>query len=256
LGVLKKLRFEADLKTLKYGKYKRKRSLPTQAKSLQNFVMLGFFALVPPSRQRVIRELELGRTLKYGIFEHGRFTPFEKMANPSEAKYYIHLQPEDYKTGDSYGEWLGEFPNVEFPDGSKFYDYLNRWFFQGYQDANGEWHGMRELIAAQEEKTIFVKEKLGKAHDANSMKEYIKNIFTRWTGVPITPHDLRHIYRSYIDYPTTCATTEERESAAFWMRHSKQMAEDGYSHLECEQKLWAGAQMIDRLNQQLLNARE
>ncbi len=256
LGVLEKLRFEAEVKTVKSGKYKSKRSLPAQAKSLQDFVLLGFFVLIPPSRQRVLRELELGRTLKYGIFEHGRFTPFEKMTNPTEAKYYVHLQPEDYKTGDSYGEWLGEFPNAEFPDSSKFYDYLNRWLFQGYQDANGEWHGMRELIAAQEEKTIFVKEQVGKAHDVNSMKGQIKNIFTRWTGVPLTPHDLRHIYRTYIDYPTTGATTEERESAAFWMRHSKQMAEDGYSHLECEQKLWAGAQMIERLNQQLLSGKK
>lgn len=256
LIVLKKLRFEADLKTRKSGKYKSKRSLPAQAKSLQNFVLLGFFVLVPPSRQRVIRELELGRTLKYGIFEHGRFTPFEKMANPSEAKYYIHLQSEDYKTGDSYGEWLGEFPNAEFPDGSKFYDYLNRWLFQGYQDANSEWHGMRELIAAQEEKTIFVKEQRGKAHDVDSMSTQIRSIFTRWTGVPLTPHDLRHLYRTYIDCPATGAAPEERESAAFWMRHSKQMAEDGYSHLECEQKLWAGAQMIERLNQQLLNGKK
>jgi hypothetical protein len=156
--VLEKIRFEANLKTHKDGKYQRKRSLLTQAKSLQRFVLLGLFALVPPSRQRVIRELELGRTLKYGIFEHGRFIPFEKMANPSEAKYYVHLQPEDYKTGDSYGEWLGEFPNTEFPDGSKFYDYLNRWLFQCYQDANSEWHGMRELIAAPGVKTVFVRD--------------------------------------------------------------------------------------------------
>lgn len=178
------------------------------------------------------------------------------MANPSEAKYYIHLQEEDYKTGETYGEWLGEFPNTEFPDGSKFYDYLNRWLFQGYQDVNGEWHGMRELIAAQEEKTIFVKERLGKAHDATSMCVRIRNIFIRWTRVPIAPHDLRHLYRTYIDDPATGATTEERESAAFWMRHSKQTAEDGYSHLECEQKLWAGAQMADRLNQQLLKGKK
>ncbi len=252
LEVLEKLRFEANLETYKRGKRQNKRLLSTQAKSLQDFVLLGFFALVPPSRQRVIRELELGRTLKYGIFEHGRFTPFEKMANPTEAKYYVHLLPEDYKTGDSYGEWLGEFPNTEFPDGSKFYDYLNRWLFQGYQEANGEWHGMRELIAAQEEKTIFVRELVGKAHEIKSMSEQIRNIFIRWTGVPIAPHDLRHIYRSYIDRPTTGATTEERESAAFWMRHSKQMAEETYSHLECEEKLWAGAQLSARINQSLI----
>jgi hypothetical protein len=254
LGVLEKLRFEAELKVAKQGKYKIKRSLLAQAKSWQIFVLLGFFILVPPSRQRVIRELELGRTLKYGTFEHGRFTPVEKMTNPSEAKYYIHLQPEDYKTGDTYGVWLGEFPNTEFPDGSKFYDYLNRWLFQGYQDANGEWHGMRELIAAQEEKTIFVREQVGKAHDEKTMGRHIRNIFTRWAGVAITPQDLRHLYRTYIDDPATGATKQERESAAYWMRHSSQIAKIIYSHLNNEQKLRAGAQMSERLNQQLLGS--
>jgi hypothetical protein len=211
LDVINKLRFEADLENRKDRDYRIKRRLSSRAKSLQNFVLLGFFVLIPPSRQRVIRELELGRTLKYGTFSNGRFTPFEKMANPSEAKYYIHLQPEDYKTGNIYGEWLGEFPNTEFPDGSKFYDYLNRWLFRGYQDKNGDWHGMREVIAAPSEKTVLVRENLGKSYDKNSMCLKIKSIFTRWAGVSISPQDLRHLYRTYIDDPATGATAERRK---------------------------------------------
>ncbi len=253
LEVLEKLRFEADLATRARESLRIQRSLSARAKSLQDFVLLGFFVLVPPSRQRVIRELELGRTLKYGIFENGRFTSAEKMANPSEAKYYIDLQPSDYKTGDTYGVWQSAFPNTEFPDGSKFYDYLNRWLFRGYQDENGQWHGMREVIAAPGEKTVFVKQNVGVSHDAKSMYLKIRNIFTRWTGVAITPQDLRHLYRTYIDDPATGATPEEKESAAYWMRHSSQMAKKTYSHLDNEQKLRAGAQMSERLNRQLLN---
>jgi hypothetical protein len=218
---------------------------------LQNFLLLGFFVLVPPPRQRVIRELEMGRTLKYGIFENGRFTSFEKMPNPNEAKYHIHLLPEDYKTGDVYGEWLGEFPNTEFFDGRKFYDYLSRWFFQGYQDENSNWLGMRELIATPGEKTVFVGDRIGTSHDSGSLHQKIRTIFTRWTGVPISPHDLRHLYRTHIDDPVTGATSEERESAAYWMRHSSQMAQKTYSHLSNEQKLRAGGQMAERLNQPL-----
>ncbi len=254
LEVLNKLRFEAELETVKDGTYRRKRPLSARAKSLQDFVMLGFFVLVPPPRQRVIRELELGRTLKYGDFKNGRFTSFEKMANSGEAKYYIHLQPEDYKTGDTYGEWLGEFPNTKFPDGSKFYDYLNRWLFQGYQNESGEWHGMRELIAAPGEKTVFVRQNTGKSCDRETVCQKITSIFTRWTGVPISPHDLRHLYRTYIEEPATGATTEEKESAAFWMRHSSEEAKRTYAHLDCEQKLRVGAEMAKRLNQQLLNS--
>jgi hypothetical protein len=256
LEVLENIRFEANLETIKDGKSQKKRPLSAQAKSLQKFLLLGLFVLVPPSRQRVIRELELGRTLKYGIFEHGRFTSFEKMTNPSEAKYYVHLQPEDYKTGNSYGEWLGEFPNTEFPDGSKFYDYLNRWLFQGYQDANGEWHGMRELIATPGVKTVFVGDITGRSYTTAEITSKIRSIFTRWTGVPIAPHDLRHLYRTYIDDPATGATAEEKESAAYWMRHSSQMAAKTYSHLNNEQKLRAGSQMAERLNQHLLKVKK
>jgi hypothetical protein len=256
LGVVNKVQYEANLTTVKNSGYRSKRTLSAQAKSLQDFVLLGFFVLIPPSRQRVIRELELGRTLKYGIFSDGNFTPFdEKMANPSEAKYYIHLQPEDYKTGDIYGEWIGEFPNTEFPDGSRFYDYLNRWL-RNDQDENGDWHGMREVIAAPGEKTVFVGELRGKSYSARHMCAKIKILFNRWTGVPISPQDLRHLYRTYIDDPATGATEEEKKSAAFWMRHSTQMANKVYSHLNCEQKLQMGAQMSKRLNQQLLNGRK
>jgi hypothetical protein len=255
LEVLKKLRFEAELEKTKKATCNsgEKRSLSARAKSLQDFILLGFFVLIPPPRQRVIRELELGRTLKYGIFENGRFASFEKMANPSEAKYYIHLQPEDYKTGDCYGEWLGEFPNTEFPDGGKFYDYLNKWLFRGYQDEAGEWHGMREVIATSGEKTVFLRGTKGDSFSADDVRSKIKCIFIRWTGVPIAPQDLRHLYRTYIDDPATGATEAEKESAAFWMRHSSQMAKKVYSHLNCEQKLQLGAQMSERLNQRLLN---
>jgi len=254
INILEKMKFEADLETIKCNGAKKrpKRLLLSTAKSLQKFVLLGFFILVPPPRQRVVRELELGRTLKYGLFKNGRFIPVDAMINPSEARYYIHLQPQDYKTGDTYGEWLGEFPNVEFDDGSKFYDYVNRWLFQGYQDKGGEWHGMRDLVAAAGEKTVVVGSTLGRSYKQTSMGNLIRRIFIRWTGVPVNPQELRHLYRTYIDDPATGASEAEKESAAFWMRHSSQMAKKVYSHLNCEQKLQMGAQMSERLNRQLL----
>jgi hypothetical protein len=177
------------------------------------------------------------------------------MTNPGEAKYYIDLQAEDYKTGKTYKEWRCDFPNTEFPDGSKFYDYLNRWLFCGYQDESGEWHGMREVLASAGERTVFVTRKAGRALTKASMYQKITRIFSRWTGVPVSPHDLRHIYRSYIDDPATGATSEEQKSAAYWMRHSSEMAKK-YSHLDNEKKLQAGTQMAERLNRQLLNGKK
>jgi hypothetical protein len=260
LQVLEKLRFEADLTTWNNGirnngrlKFHRRPIVPI-AKALQKFVLVGMFVLTPPPRQRVVRELELGRTLKYGLFVDGQFIPAEKMSNPSKAKYYIHLQPEDYKTGDTYGEWLGEFPNVRFSNGKSFYDYLNRWLFCGYQDDAGNWHGMRELLVKEDTNTVFVKDVAGDSYDEQSMGHRIKAIFRRFTGVPVTPHDLRHIFRTYIEDPCTKATAEEKESAAFWMRHSDKTARKTYAHLDCDKKLRLGTALCNRINQQFLNS--
>jgi integrase len=114
---------------------------------------------------------------------------------------------------------------------------------------------MRELIAAPGVKTVFVND-AGDSYTTSEITGKIKTIFIRWTGVPITPHDLRHLYRTYIDDPATGATAEEKESAAYWMRHSSQMAAKTYSHLNNEQKLRAGSQMAERLNQEFLESQE
>jgi hypothetical protein len=257
LQAFEKLRFEAGLTKIQCRKEKytftKNRRMSAIAKSLQDCVLLGMYILVPPPRQRVIRELELGRTLKYGLFINENFTPAEKLPNPDEAKYYIHLQPQDYKTGDTYGEWLGEFPNTQFSDGTCFYDYLGRWLFKGYQDDNGNWHGMRSILAREDTKTVFVAERTGESYPQQRMTVKIKNLFYRWTGVPLSPHDLRHIYRSYIENPDTGATHGEKESAAFWMRHSDKMAKKVYAHLDCKDKLVLGANLSQRINEQFFN---
>ncbi len=253
LQVFEKLRFEADLTTIQAGRnYRKARRTSAIAKNIQDCVLLGMFVLVPPPRQRVVRELEFGRTLKYGFFKNGNFTPAEELLNPDEAKYYIDLQPEDYKTGNIYGRWTAPFPNVRFHDGKCFYDYLNLWLFQGYQDEDGNWHGMRSILAKEDTKTVFVAELTGEPYPESRMSRKIKNFFVRWTKVPLSPHDLRHIYRTHIEDPKTGATEEEKESAAFWMRHSAQMAKKVYSHLDCEQKLHLGTLLCSRINQQFL----
>ena len=101
-------------------------------------------------------------------------------------------------------------------------------------------------------KTVFVRGVSGKLHDKSTMAAKISSIFRRWTGIAITPHDLRHCYRTYIDDPAIGATAQEKESAAYWMRHSSEMAAKTYSHLNNEQKLCAGAEMTERINRQLL----
>lgn len=58
--------------------YRNKRSESAIAKDLQTFLLVLFFVAVPPGRTQGVQALELGKTLKQGIFESGQFIPVER----------------------------------------------------------------------------------------------------------------------------------------------------------------------------------
>ena len=207
---------------------------------LRNFLILGFFTLVPPARQRVIRELQLGKTLKYGKYINSIFVSYEELENKSEAKFYIHLQPEDYKTGHTYGEWLGEFPNFKFSDETYFYDYLNLWI-----------NKYREIMLEgnKDHGYLFMGRRNKKPLDADNLGSIIKHIFLSKINLAITPHKLRTIYRTHL--ADIGADQQTLESSAFWMRHSPEMARDTYTKQTLENKLAPGMKAIAKINQEL-----
>ncbi len=98
------LRREADTTT--YVNYKE-RPLNTIANDIQNFLFLAFLTVVPPDRTRTLQELRIGETIKHGLFINNRFIPSSELL-PDQAKYYIHLQPGEYKTSKTFGEWVAE----------------------------------------------------------------------------------------------------------------------------------------------------
>jgi hypothetical protein len=135
IRVREDLRKEADMEHTVYihsktGRpIKRPRALSGIARSMQRFLILAFFTVVPPDRQRTFRELRIGETFKHGLFKGKRFIPADKLP-PEQARFYIHLKNGDYKTSKAYGEFIGELPNEVFPDGKTFYQYLDRWLYQ------------------------------------------------------------------------------------------------------------------------------
>ena len=253
LMVLEKLRYEANMTysdSLVNGEHKKKkRPIKAIANSMMRFLLLAMFVIVPPDRQRTFRELQLGETLKHGTFKGGMFIPRKKMLNPDEAKFYIHLLPEQYKTGDSYGEWVGELPNTKFTDKSTFYQYLERWLYSGYQE-NGEVKGLREALKPENHNYVFFGKYTKEPLSIEALTAKIKNVFERHTGVPVPPHTLRTIFRSYIKEKG--ASPQELESVAFWMKHSLRTADNTYTFLECSTKLRTGAALADRINSEIL----
>ncbi|HEY9830610.1 MAG TPA: hypothetical protein V6D26_08525 [Stenomitos sp.] len=254
--VFEKLRTESHVTHTYFENGKRKQKDPRSQKAiagtLQRFLILSFLVLIPPDRQRTIRELELGKTLKHGFFLGDAFTSVEKMDDPSQARFYICFTENDYKTGKIYKDWKGELPNHKFTDGKTWYQYLERWLYKEPKSTPRvqEWtYGMRNFLEPSHNK-VFSGRINKKAISREGFASLVKTIFNRFTLVPVTPHTLRHVYNTFIR--DIGATDAEKESTANWMHQSKEVADRRYSHQKQAQKLRPGMDLITKINQSFL----
>lgn len=263
LMVLERLRCEAimarsDKKNAqcRSGYRKIKRSELAIANSFMRFLLVSMFVLVPPDRQQTYRELRLGETLKHGIYKENFFTPKNKMSNPDSAEYYIHLLPEDYKTGKFYGEWIGKLPNTQFKDGTTFYQYLDLWLY-GARNNNPlkeklelkDNKPLREALNPKGHNYVFLGRNKGMPLNENTLDSLIKHIFERMASVPVCPHTLRNMFRTYID--EIGISDQESKSVAFWMKHDLRTAHQ-YSRQQCRSKLKPGEELTKKINNQIL----
>ncbi|MBL1210584.1 hypothetical protein [Geminocystis sp. GBBB08] len=182
-----------------------------KAKSLQKFLMLMLVTVYPPERQRTLRELTFAKTLKFGtVDELGFFkelNPFEYQNNGG--MYFIFLNPEDHKNGNEY--YQDALFNREFEDGTCVYDYLNLW-----------WGTYRQYLVKGDTNTFFVRQNKGDQHNCSSVWGMFTSFFYRKARVKVNPHQLRHIFATYIN---ECEDAGEnvKASAAYRMRHSVTM---------------------------------
>lgn len=223
----------------KRGRTKRtKRPKDAIASDLMKFLMLCFLTIIPPDRIRTVAELSIGRTLKHGLKIDEGFISYDKLKDKSVAKYYIHLKPEDYKTGKTHGEFWGILPNPVFKNNLTFYDYLDKWIYKGWREL---------LLKHLDHDYIFVSKQ--KSIPICKMKTRINNIFCKLfmskTGIPLYPHTLRHIFCTYIDQIDI--SPKERESIAFWMHHTPGMAKKAYTMTKLKQKLAPGLELMNKI---------
>lgn len=207
-----------------------------KALHLQDFLAIAFFVVMPPDRQRTFRELTFGETLKYGIRDPkcNTFISHYKLDSTQEPKYYIHLKPHQYKTGNTYGTYWHEIPNVKYKDGKKFYDYLNQWLFEGYRDELATFSG--------ETNAVFIASTTGIAYrddnsvwSANRYGSFIKHIFSRKTKFPLNPHALRDIYVTHINNLGLDQT--QRKAIAYMMHHDIDTADKIYNKQTIDEKI-------------------
>jgi len=229
LEVVESYRLDYEQKTMlcsgkNNGYIERKRPTRDVAIRLQRFLILAFFTVIPPRRLRVIAELELGRTLKYGVKDKaGNIQELDPKKN-KEGKYYLTLQPQDYKTGATYGYFECEIPNKKYKNGVKFYDYINEWILT-----------YREELAIKTTKTFFVKQTSGEDVTAKAVGSYVAKRFKVKTGIELNAHQLRNIFITYTR--NNGATDEEKEAIAYAMGHDVTVADKVYNNQTREERL-------------------
>ena len=217
IEVLEKARFEATLEVKHYQRSNRFRrgrpkidKVPRMdtgiARSFQRFIIIALMVSCPPRRAKEYYEAEIGKTLLKGGFQDGLFVSVEKMKNPNHAQYY--LWPEDYKTMKTYGEVAIPLTNITFPDGTRFYDYLEMWI--------NKWR--KVLVKEQKHSFLFLQDKNGKLLNSSSFGKKVKHIFWRFAEIPMSPHKLRHSFETFSQ--EVGLSEAEKQGSVLAMGHS------------------------------------
>jgi len=193
------------------------------ANNLQRFLFLALMMVLPPTRSRNYYQLEIGRTFIYGRRAGEDIIPVEKMSSPQDARWYIDLTRDDYKTGKIYGTWNAEVPNFKFPNGKTLYSYIERWLTWG-----------REVDQKVEHSFFFRGVTSYKPLNANDWHQRIVNIFEERIGIPVTPKELRKMYVTFLK--DSGASEAELEGAAWMMQHSRLMQSKIYDQQDKEKK--------------------
>jgi hypothetical protein len=146
-----------------------------------------------------------------------RFVPKEKMSDPDDAKWYIHLKQEDYKTGKIYGEyWSLPILNIIFKDGNTLYKYIDEWINE-----------YREIEKKCNHNYFFRGIYTYNALESKEWSLRIKAIFKSYTGIAVSPNSLRHMHVTH--ERRIGATPEELKASAYARHHSLEMAEKVYN---------------------------
>lgn len=233
-----KKRIDNDFNYLTRGNGKIERNKRPQkavARDTQRFLAFGLLVVVPPLRCRTLAELEFSRTLKCGLKDNTGFQPCSLLADPTLSRYYYDLKPDDYKTGKVYGDYFVEIPNKSFEDGSCFYDYLNRWFFEGYRESLLEQHQTHQFMFVRPNNSKNAKNVAGEPMKPTHYSDLIYQITEQFTGTKIGPHAFRAIFRTYLI--NSGASRQELESLAFAMQHSPEMAASSYTFQTIQEKM-------------------
>lgn len=187
----------------------KRRKLITIAKAYQRYLLVSFLTYMYPRRQRVYRELEMGRTLK-------------KIDN----KWRICLWYEkSYKTFKTYGKVTLNIPEHLDP-------FIEDWVNIYRKEFNPE---NNYFFVRTGESRDDKAATAGTPHDEGSLRSLFRNAVYAETGKICTPHDTRSIVVGHMR--DNGASDAVMESLALGMGHSREMQQKIYDKRTKEQKM-------------------
>ncbi|MEG4353703.1 site-specific integrase [Microcoleus sp. LAD1_D5] len=239
------------------------RSLKATAYSFQRYVLWGCLTYSPPRRQQELRDLKMALECPVkrpvDVPADGLYQPLPTGRNRDRNCGYLYRTPdgrwikdvtlESYKTGETYGHQDLEIPNVQFPDGRCFYDYLEAWLYGYYKMPDGSWRSCGGTFNPGEQEVgrlwagrlqfdpvgefVFVRHN-GTPFAEDSMANYISNAAHALTGQRLTPHLLRDIFATH--FLDNGASDSDIASLAYGMGHSPQILRASYDRRSPGQK--------------------
>lgn len=222
LQVVVELKKRADQKERVRGRTRNKtkmyfepRSPQEVARACSRFLMIAFLSLLPPDRQQLVRELEIGISFVRGCFGAGNvFIPEDKMSDPSQANWCFNLTK--YKTHKTYGDVKITVPNYPFGGGTTLYTYIDLWLnqYRSLLNPEGDW--------------LFVRHNKGDKWEGNDVWSMVVTVFHRQTGKSVNPHMLRHIFNTYLE--ETNAPKDVKSASRKLMKQSDKIGSTKYNH--------------------------
>lgn len=235
----------------------------------------------PPRRQQELRKLKIALSCPIkrpsGVGPDDLIHPLptgrERDRNcgylyrTQDGKWIKDITPESYKTGATYGHQDIEIPNIKFPDGKCFYDYLETWLYGYYIAPDGGWRSCGTSFHAQGEFSqrlysgrmilepiddhVFVQINGGKPFSESNLSKFVSTAAHRLTGQRLTPHLLRDIYATH--FLDQGATDAEISSLAYAMGHSPKTLRETYDRRHPQQKYRPIQEAVFDLVQQSLD---
>jgi hypothetical protein len=181
------------------------------ATEYQRYLLLAFFSCVP-DRQRTFRELELGKSF----------------VKDDQGHWTIRHGPDDYKTGDIYGE---RPPLVISPELSPAVDaFIAQW---------------REALSPRGPH-LFVQPRTGGPLTGDSVYAMVTSTCYALTGKRTNPHLLRDIIVTHVR--NSAASERELEALALYMGHSLSMQRSSYDRRSLNQKVAPAVSLLEALS--------